>query len=55
LPAMYFFLWGHAFSFIHSGISETASRFLIPDRSVLAINLKNLFGYNTQLGADANK
>src|SRR6185503_19297703 len=40
LPAMYFFLCGQFFSFIHSGMSAMASRFLIPCLSVLAINLK---------------
>src|ERR1043165_1922030 len=37
LPAMYFFLCGHCFSFIQSGISERSSRVRTWVRSVLAI------------------
>src|SRR3954471_17818619 len=56
LPAMYFFLCGQCLSFIHSGISETASRLRILMRSVLAIVQVQIkvAAYNTTLQADAN-
>src|SRR4051812_40375687 len=49
-PAMYFFLCGHRFSFIHSGISETASRLGMLVRSVLAIIRSNfLFAHTIRM------